>query len=119
MKFGSFKEYRRITGTLEEVVEYLKTDLTRALKDLTVGLTRLKVVDNFDSFETTVTILAGQEVAIRNALPSREIPTKRIIVKGGTGAQDIVDGDTAWTIDYVYLKNLGLTDVQVTVLFLR
>ena len=119
MKFSAFREYRRAAGILEEVVEYLRTDLNRVLKDLNAGLTEFKFLDNFESFSTTVTIAAGAELEIRNGLRSKQIPSLRIIVRGKSGAESVVDGDTEWSKDFVYLKNTGASSATVTVLFFR
>lgn len=116
MKFGSFKEFR---GGLESVIsEYLRVDMTRILRELAVGLTKLSFEDNFESFITEVTIPATSEIEIRNQLRGIT-PTKRIILRGGSGAQNVVDGSTDWSNDFVYLQNLGGSSVTVTVMFLR
>ena len=130
MKFSSFKEFRgqlsalsaqteSADGKLKRISEYLRVDITKVLRELAVGLTRLSLLDNFDSFSVQVTIPATTEVEIRNELVSKEVPTQRLIVRGGSGAENIVDGDTQWTKDFVYLQNTGGSDVTVTVMFLK
>lgn len=126
MKFPSFREYK---GNLLEnsenaavlvldVVRYLSIDLVKGMRELTNGLSKLTFDQNFESFETTVTIPASSELAIRNELRG-VVPTKRLIVRGGTGAYSVVDGDTAWTTDYVYMKNTSGSSVTVTLVFLK
>lgn len=123
MKTPQLREFRPFSTQKEELVsetaKYLSVDLVRTLKDLMVTLRNLSFGDNFDSFTETVTIDAGQELAIRNKLPSGLIPTSRIILRGGEGAESIVDGTTAWDQNYVYLKNVGASQVEVKVAFLR
>lgn len=117
MKFTAFKEFKDLLGTdIESVKRYLVKDLKVLLRELQGGLTKLSFEDNFKSFTTTVTIPASSELAIRNELRT-EIPTKRIIVRGGAGSQDVVDGDTTWNRNFVYLKNTTGSPVTLTVLF--
>lgn len=112
-----FKGIRKFGGnSLAEVVKYLAVDISIALKDLFSGLGRLSFADNFQSFETTVTIAAGTEKAIPNYLGTQAL--KRIIVRQ-TGNALITDGDTAWTDNFVYLKNNGSNSVTATVIFMR
>lgn len=120
MKFASFKEFRQaVANTLEDVVAYLNTDHTKMIRELNVGLSKMSLVDNFDSFVTTETIPAGTEVQIRNGLRNGQVPTYRIILRGDAGSVDVVDGDTAWNTNFVSLKNVGASPATVTVLFLR
>lgn len=120
MKFSSFKEFRdAVLSDLPSVIKYLSVDMTKIIRELQVGLTRLKFTDNFESFKTTVNIPAGAEVSIRNELRSGLVPTERIILRGGTGTEDVVDGDSTWNNNFVYLKNNGASTAIVTVLFLR
>ncbi|MHA2064494.1 MAG: hypothetical protein ACXABY_08950 [Candidatus Thorarchaeota archaeon] len=120
MKFSFFKQLKNFgkTPSLKEVVEYVAIDLGKVLKDLDIGLQRLSFVDNFDGFTVEVTIATGAELKIRNELRDR-VPTQRLIVRGGTDSQNIVDGDTPWDLNFVYLKNLGAGTATATVLFTR
>lgn len=120
MKFLQFKEFRSPTySTLEGVVEFLRTELRKTWKELQVGLTKLSFLDNFESFSEEVTIGAGAELAVRNQFRDGSIPTQRLVVKGGDGSQNIVDGTTAWDSNFVYLKNTGASSVTATVVFLK
>lgn len=86
------------------------------IKELASGLLRLSFNDNFESFETTVTISATSEIAIPNQLTF--IPSKYMIVSQ-TGAGQVTKGTTTWNNDRVYLYNNGGTSVSITVIFLR
>lgn len=87
------------------------------IKELAVGLKRLDFINNFESFETTVTIPANTEYSIRNELSF--IPTKMLIMLQ-TGNALVTSGTTAWTSDYLYLKNhSGANSAVVKVLFFK
>ena len=118
MKFTAFKEFR-LSRTVEAVADYLTADLVKFLREMQLGLTRLSFTDNFEAFSVEVTIPATTEVLIRNQLKSGQTPTQRIIVRGGVGSEQIVDGDTKWTTDFVSLQNLSGSEVTATVIFLR
>lgn len=77
-------------------------DIKTLLRELGTGLTKLTFEENFQSFESEQTIAANTEVAIRNQLDS--VPTEMLITKQ-TGNALITAGDTAWTSNYVYVKN--------------
>ena len=88
--------------------------LTKALE---IVLSRLSLTDNFESFELQdIEITSNTEVTIGNKLTS--IPSKYIIV-GQTGHGLISRGDTAWSQQYLYLKNNGPDTVKVSVIFMR
>jgi len=118
VKFPGFREFKvkalqAISN--EEIAKYLSFDLVYSLRELTLGLRRLTLNDNFQSFTVTVTIGAGSETAIRNEL--EEIPTGRIILKSTSG--DIVDGDTEDNLNFVFLKNAGATSATVKVIYIK
>lgn len=118
MIFPRFKELKKFGDIkLEDVVKYLSEEMRMTMVNLQLGLRNLSFQDNFESFEVQVTIEPSAEKVIRNQLSV--IPSKRLVVRGGSGSESIVDGDTEWTRDYLYLKNTGATAVTVTVLFLR
>ena len=119
MKFSKFREFRLVTATIESVVKYLSVDLVFSLRELYTGLSRLDFTENFQSFKVVVELpLGGGDVAIRNQL-SPIVPTGKIILRDG-GGNTIVDGNTDWNEDYVYLKNTsGTTDYEVTVVFFK
>lgn len=114
MKIQRPKRFR-IGRTAEEILQYLEVYLANTLQDITTALTRLTFQDNFRSFEVEVTLAAGQELAIQHNLGV--VPSGKLILKS-TGYQ-VRDGDTAWTSDYIYLKNDGAGSVTLTVVILR
>lgn len=114
MKFLGLKIFRS-GSTIEDAVNYLSVDLANSLRDLTTGLSRLKLLENFEGFEAQVSFSGAGEVAIRHNLGF--IPSQRLIVRAT--ASDIVDGDTAWSKDFVYLKKTGSGAATATVVFLR
>lgn len=86
-------------------------------KDLEIGLKRLSFIDNFRSFQTTVTIPATSEIEIKNLI-SPSIPSQRIILRQ-TGNGVITDGPSRWDEENVYLYNNGAVPVTATVIFLE
>lgn len=114
MKFNSFKEFRQ-TGisALVDLVAYMRTDLADLIRELNVGLNRLTLSENMISFQYEVKKLhAGDEIRILNELrvgKSKIIPTKYLIVRRKKYAEYIVDGDTQWDENYLYLKNVHPT----------
>jgi hypothetical protein len=91
-------------------------DFKALVKDLANGLKFLTLGDNFNSFETEITIPATSELGIRNQLTS--IPKKYIIVDQ-TGNGLITRGTTLWSKDKVYLYNNGSVSVTATVVFME
>lgn len=119
MRFTNFKEFR---GVLQ-VADYLATDLANFLRDLRFGLDRLSFDENFEGFIVEdIEIGVGAELKIRNQLRNI-VPSQRLILRGKAGTENIVDGDTEWTTNFVYLKNNGATAIttatKVKVLFLK
>lgn len=109
MKFSQFREFR--PGNIAE--KYLSVDLVVTLRELFNGLSKLTFSENFKSYTTSITVAASGDTAVQHDLG--EIPTGKILIRDG-GSQDIVDGDSAWTTNYIYLKNLGASPVTVTVI---
>lgn len=102
--------------TLADIGSYITTELTKSLVEIQIALTRrLKFEDNFNSFEVEVTIPAGAEISIQNRLSV--IPSRRIIVR--SNGNTVVDGDAAWSRNFVSLKNVGGTPVTAKVIFLE
>ncbi|VVB80742.1 Uncharacterised protein [uncultured archaeon] len=103
------------------LVEYVEISLWSWLRDLMVGLFKITFKENFQSFTVQLTILAGTEVGIANqfslSLPGT-IPSGRLITRQ-KGNAVILDGDTPWTTDTVYLKNPSANDATITVIFFR
>lgn len=117
MRVGRFRELVRASSlTVENVVEYLTVELPKILREISNAFSALKFTDNFQCFKVEVTIPATSELAIRNQFRDGKIPTERLIVRGNSGS--VVDGDTEWTRDFVYLKNTAASSATVTVIFL-
>jgi uncharacterized membrane protein len=89
-------------------------NLQQVITELSNGLNKLDINDNFISFETTITIGAGLETKVRNLL--QVIPSKMIITYQ-TGNGLITASGTAWTDDYLYIKNNGLVSVTAKITF--
>ncbi len=118
MNFAALREFKKLQDTgIKQVIDYLAIDLTATIRELRVGLTKLTFTDNFESFTSVLTIPALTEAVIRNELTS--IPTEWITVRKDEGGIYVCEGDTAWTLDYLYLKNTGAMDAQITVRFFK
>jgi len=114
MKIQRPKKFR-VGATPQEIIQYLEVFLANTLTDITTAMQRLTFKDNFKSYTARVTIEAGQELPIQHNLGV--IPTGKLILKS-TGYQ-VRDGDSAWTSEYVYLKNEGSSPVTLTLVILR
>jgi len=91
-------------------------NLAQLKKHLASGLERLSLNDNFQGFEITLVIPASSETKLRNQL--NFIPSKYIVLfQQGNGL--VTAGDTAWTRDFLYIKNNGASQVTVKLNFLR
>ena len=101
----------------ESIPKYLSSIMKTGLLDIVDGLHKLTLADNITSFQVEVTLASGEELRIRNEF-NTFIPSGRIIVKH-TGDPAIVDGDTDWDNNYVYLKNAGSVSATVTVLYFK
>ena len=117
MKFPTFRQFRKITGNINDIFTYLEVDLQYVMKELATGLRRLSFNDNFEGWVQQVSIPAGTEIALQNRLEAK-IPNYKLILRGKAGAESVVDGDTEWNLEKVYLKNVGGSTVTVTVAFL-
>lgn len=118
MRFSNFAEFKDSAQlSVQVLARYLSKELASVVRELRNGLSKLDLTNNFESFEWTGTIPASSELAIRNQFRDGIIPTKRIIVRA-TG-HGVVDGDTEWTGNYVYLKNTVASAVTATVIFLK
>ena len=98
----------------ERIERYLAVELQNTLTDVTTALTRLTFRDNFKSQTVVATLNATAETEIKHTLGS--VPSGRLIIRSNSAS--IVDGDTAWTKDAIYLKNTGATVAVVTVIIL-
>lgn len=104
------------------VVKYVEIDLWSWLKELSIGLLKIDFKQNFQSFIVeNLSIPAGIEVSIpnqfRTAYPGT-IPSGRLITRQ-QGDANIIDGNTSWTENHVYLRNPSANDAVISVLFFK
>lgn len=111
MKLKALKSY--VGGDVEG---YLRTDLASAFREIMLVARRISFADNFEAFESSGVIAAGEELGFRNEL--NFIPSRRLVLRQSGGGA-IIDGDTPWNINNLYLKNTGTDDATVTVVFMR
>lgn len=113
MKFRDFKRFGG--GSVEAVAAWVKDELNSVMRELFIGLGKLRFQDNFRNYEWSGTLLPTEERQISH--PFKEMPAGYMIFKQVGNA--IVDaGVTPWTNQYVYLRNNSATDsVDVTVIF--
>jgi hypothetical protein len=104
------------------VVKYIEVDLWSWLKDLSNGLLKLNFRDNFQSFLVeNLSIPAGEEVSITNQFKISYpgyIPTGRIITRQ-LGDANIIDGNTEWSENHVFLRNPSANNAVISVLFFK
>ena len=110
MKFRGFREF--LAGKVDD---FVKRDLSACMRDLFSGLSRLSFEDNFESFTSEVKLQPGEEVTVKNRLPT--IPSKWIIVRQ-KGNAVLTDGGT-WDAERVSIKNNGSVIVTATIIFMR
>ena len=94
-----------------------KADMAQVVRELSNGLSKLDLNDNFTGWQITSTIAAGAELQLVNQLQSG-VPTKMVIVRQ-TGNGLVTDSGTPWTSDFVYIKNNGSVTVTVTIIFMK
>lgn len=91
-------------------------NLQSLIAELSVGLKRLNLLDNFESFEQEVTIASATESRINHDLDF--IPSRYLIVSHlGNGV--ISRGTSEWTRTMAYLYNYGPDSVTLKVIFYR
>lgn len=91
-------------------------DYKQLLKELENGLRKLDFRFNFDSFEINLTFKPGEEIKVTNRL--KNTPNYYIIGRQ-SGEGQIIDGDTPWTSDAIYLKNSGINTITATIVVMR
>lgn len=88
------------------------------LRELSFGLTRLTLEDNFESFiAEDIVISAGAEKQIKYQLPDGKT-AKYYISLGQTGNGLVTTGTTTWTAKHIYLINNGAEEVTITIAIL-
>ncbi len=104
------------------VVKYVEIDLWSWLKELSIGLLKIDFLENFQSFIVqNLSIPAGIEVSIPNQFRTSDpgtIPRSRIITRQ-LGDANIIDGNTSWTANHVYLRNPSANDAVISVIFFK
>lgn len=104
------------------VTNYIEVELWSWLKALYTGLFKINFKENFQSFTVeNVMIPAGLEISIPNQFRTSypgNIPSGRIIIRQ-LGDANIIDGNTEWSANHVYLRNPSVNDAVVTVLFFK
>lgn len=101
------------------VEKYLEVDLWTWAREITTAFSRINFLENFQSFlVSNLTIPAGSEVSIKNQLPLGQIPTGRIITRQ-SGDANIIDGDSPWTVNLLFLKNPSANNAVISVLFFQ
>jgi hypothetical protein len=114
MKFSGFRTFK-LGQTVEDVIDYLKNGLALSLKELQNGLTKLSLVDNFESQVLTISIPASSTVQYSHNLGVT--PTKRLIVKADGSGLD--DSTNAWTSTSVYFRNSSASTINATIIIMR
>jgi len=120
MNFSNFNEFKRNQGSgINDVVSYLTFELASIIKELRVGLKKISFQDNFETFIGDFDIPALSELPIANRI-SGAIPEYWIILRKNEGGIYVCEGDTAWSLDYLYLKNTHASlSASITVAFFR
>lgn len=68
--------------------------------------------DNFESSELEFTVDAATEEAVRNPFRGGKVPASYLVTfEEGNGI--LKKGDTAWTADFLYFKNVSSTSSWV------
>lgn len=121
MRFSAFKEFKAETmRTLADAAKWMQTELNASLRELRVGLYRLRFDENFECFTKRLEIPAASELPIRNELASKVIPSWWVRLKTNEAGLSVCDGDTEWTNETLYLKNTHPTDpALITVAFFK
>jgi hypothetical protein len=104
------------------IVKYIEVDLWSWLKDLATGILKINFKENFQSFVVeNLKIPAGTEVSISNQFKRSYpgiIPSARIITRQ-IGDANIIDGNTVWNENQVFLRNPSANDATISVIFLK
>lgn len=121
-----FIEARKFLGqSMSDALQYLRTDLSKALHDLFAGLANLTISENFAHFYVTVSIASGATETIPNRLKREDFiwwPTRITATTAGTAASLVEGagpGGEASGRDFIYIRNNGATAVQASLLFMR
>ena len=96
------------------------TDIPTLVRDLSIGLHRLTLWENFEGFLWYGQILAGENLSILNKLVGsggqKLIPSSYMVLSCD-GPPTVCRGDDDWTDSYVSLKNRASTSPVVTLVY--
>jgi len=102
----------------DDVEQYQNDVINRFLEDLQTVINGSLGFDNFGGQKLTgLTIKAGAELEISHNLGI--IPSGRLILNQNNVNSLVTNGPTAWTKQYIYLKNQGASDTIIDVFILR
>ncbi len=107
----------------DSVIKYIEVDLWIWLRNLATNVLKINFNDNFQGFYAEdVLIPRATELAIPNQFKNiypGGIPSGRIITRQ-KGDALIIDGNTPWTEQFVYLTNTSpVSDALITVFFFK
>lgn len=91
-------------------------EIKNLVRELSVGLRRLTIRNNFEGFEVDTVIPAASNVTIRNQLDF--VPTRYIILSQ-TGNGLITKATTPWSTNYIYFTNNGAAQVEAKIFIMR
>jgi hypothetical protein len=119
---NTFKTPPKLTNS-NLLLKYIEVDLWGWLRMLAVNLLKINFRDNFQGFYAEdVLIPAATEKSIANQFKNiypGGIPSGRIITRQ-KGDALIIDGNTPWTEQFVYLTNTSpVSDALITVFFFK
>jgi hypothetical protein len=90
--------------------------LKKLISELSVGLNRLNLLDNFEASERVVELDDGVETKVQHG--ASFIPQRYLIVSL-SGNAVISRGTTSWDRTFAYLYNHGPDPVTVKIIFYR
>lgn len=99
--------------SVHPMIKDFATQVKNAFRDLAGHLLNLSPTDNFSGFLFEGTISAGAETKITNRC--KKVPTGYLVIYSKGGNPEA--GPTAWSKDFVYLKNGGAGSITVKVFF--
>jgi hypothetical protein len=101
------------------IEKYLEIDFWTWAREVTNAFSRLNFTENFQAFIVkNLSIPKMTQVSIPNQLMQGQMPTGRIITRQ-TGDANIIDGDSPWTQNFLYLKNPSANDAVISVIFFQ
>lgn len=90
-----------------------------SFRELQQALTSLTFLENFEAELVEGVALNGTtEVQITNPFRDGYLPSFYIVVRSD-GLCNLQDGDTAWTTNFIYLKNSVAASPTISILFFK